>query len=93
MGVAAARPHPKCGVAAPRAPLVKNFRNHHLFVSGDIRGSKFQNFPEEHASDPTIWLLFNPTLIHIYYTPESLSIRCVYHMASIGSKSLIGLEL
>ena len=29
MGVAAARPHPECGVVSPRAPLVKIVRNHY----------------------------------------------------------------
>ena len=33
MGVAASRPHPKCGRGCTYSPLVKTFRNHHCLLA------------------------------------------------------------
>ena len=46
----------KCPSSCNLAAFLEDFENvtmnRKIHVSGDFRGSKFQNFPGEHASDP-----------------------------------------
>ena len=67
MGVAAARPHPKCGLVAPRAPLLKFLEITSGFAIADI-----------FMTSPLISMLsWSPTFL-VFKTVESNNIQHDY---------------